>query len=70
MYNIHGLWNVPLVFMFKPGKSESIYRSMWSAIRSLCERCYLTLEPKNVHIDFEAAVYIVLKNAQCMFKIE
>ena len=48
MYNIHGLCNGhygPIVFMLLPGKSESIYRSMRSAIRSLCERPNLTLEP-------------------------
>ena len=35
LYNIHGLYTgyyVHLVFMLLPGKSESIYRSMWSAI--------------------------------------
>ena len=40
VYNIHGLCNghyVSLVFMLLSGKSESIYHSMWSAIRSLCE---------------------------------
>ena len=55
LYNIHGLCKghyVPLVFMLLPGKSESIYRSMWSAIRSLCERGNLTLEPTTVHIEF------------------
>ena len=57
MYNIHGLCNghyVPLVFMLLPGKSESIYRSMWSATISLCEN--LTLEPTTVHIDFKVHV--------------
>ena len=41
MYSIHGLCNehyVPLVFMLLPGKPESIYHSMLSAVRSLCER--------------------------------
>ena len=28
--------NITLVFMFLPGKTDSIYFSMWSAIRSLC----------------------------------
>ena len=70
MYNIHGLCNghyVPLVFMLLLGKSECIYGSLWSAIRSLFERC-LTLEPTTVHIDFEVAKHTVLKNAQCTFK--
>ena len=53
-----------------PRKSESIYCSMWSAIRSLCERRNLTLEPTTVHIDFEVAMYTVLKNAQYTFKNE
>ena len=73
MYNIHGLCNghyVPLVFMLLPGKSESIYHSMWSAIRSLCERCNFTFGPTTVHIDFKVVVHIVLKNAQCMLKNE
>ena len=56
--------------MLLPVKSESIYRSMWSAIRSLCERCDLTLEPTTVHIDFEVAMHTVLKKAQCTFKNE
>ena len=37
MYNINGLCSghyVPLAFVLLPGKSESIYGSMWSAIRS------------------------------------
>ena len=69
----HGLCNVhyvPLVIMLLPGKSESIYHSMWSAIRSLCERCNLTFEPTPVHIDFEVAMHTVLKNAHCTFKNE
>ena len=51
--NVH---YVPLVFMLLPGKSESIYHSMRSAIRSLCERRGLTLEPTTVHKDFEVAM--------------
>ena len=58
---------VPLVFM--PGKSESVYHSMCSAIRSLCERQNLTLEPTTVHIDYEVAMHTVLKNVQCTFEI-
>ena len=73
MYNIHGLCNrqyVPLVFMLLPGKSESIYCSIWSAIKSLFERHNLTLEPTTVHIEFEVAKHTVLKNAQSIFKNE
>ena len=65
--------------MLLPGKSESIYHvkwhstlpfSMWSAIRSLCERCELTLVPTTVLKDFEVDMHTVLKNAQCTFKNE
>ena len=75
MYNVHGLCNehylfVPLVSMLLPGKSESIYRRMWSAIRSFCDIRNLTLGPTNVQIEFEVAMHIVLKNAQCTFKSE
>ena len=57
--------------MLLPGKSESIYHSMWSAIkRSLSDICNLTLEPTTVHIDFEVAMDTVLKNAQCTFESE
>ena len=66
IYNTHGLCNghfVPLVFMLLPGKSEIIYRSMWSAIRFLCERRNLTID----HIYFEVTIHTVLKNAQCTF---
>ena len=56
--------------MLMPGKSESIYRSMWSAIRTLCERRSLILEPTTIHTDFEVAMHTVLKNAQCTFKNE
>ena len=69
----HGLCNghyVPLVFMLLPGKSESINRSMWSAISSLCKRHILTFKPTTVHIDFEVAMHTVLNNAQCTFKNE
>ena len=59
---------VTLVFMLLPGKSESMYRSMWSAIRPLCEKRSLTCESTTFHIDFEAAMHTVLKNAQCSFK--
>ena len=67
--NGHG---VPLVFRFLPGKSESICRSMWSAIRAICERLNLTVEPTctTVHIDFEVAMHSVHKNSQCTFKNE
>ena len=58
------------MFMLLPGKSESIYRSMWSAIRASCERHNLTLELTTVHVDFEVAMHTVLKNAQCTFKNE
>ena len=71
MYNIQGLCNghyVPVVSMLLPGMSESMYRSMWSAMRSLCERHNLTLQPITVH--FEVATHTVLKNAQCTFKNE
>ena len=47
-----------------PGKPVFIYRSMWNAIRSLCERHNSTLEPTTVHINFEVAMHTVLKNAQ------
>ena len=67
-YALDIMFYVPLVFMLLPGKSESIYRSMWSAIRSLCERRNLTLEPTTMHIDFEVAMHTVLQNAQCTFK--
>ena len=73
MYNIHGLCSghyVPLVFMLLPEKSESIYPSMWSALRSLCGRSNLTLEPTTLHIDFEVTIHTVLKIAQCTFKDE
>ena len=68
MYDIHGLCNrhyVPLVLVLLPGKSESIYCSMWSAVRSFCERRNLTLEPITVHIDFQVVMHTVLKNVQC-----
>ena len=71
MYNIHGLCSghyVPLVFVLLPGKSVSIYSSMWSAIRSLREWRNLTLEPTTVHIDFKVAINTVLNNVQCTFK--
>ena len=58
----------PLVFMLLPRKSENICRSMWSAIRALCESHNLTLEPTTIHIDFEEAMHTVLKNAQCTLK--
>ena len=72
MYIIHELCNehyFPLVFILLPGKSESIYCSMWSAIRSLCERRE-TLEPTTVHIDFEVAMHTLVENTQCTFKNE
>ena len=56
------------MFMLLPGKSQSIYCSVWSAIRSFCDIRNLTLEPTNVHIDFEIAMHTVLMNAQCTFK--
>ena len=61
---------VPIVLVLLPGKSDIIYRygSLWSAIRSLCERHNSTLEPTTVHINFEVAMHTVLKNAQCTFK--
>ena len=61
---------VPFVLVFLPGKSDIIYHSMWSAIRSSCERHNSTLEPTTVHINFEVAMHTVLKNAQCTFKNE
>ena len=59
---------VPFVLVFLPGKSDIIYRSMWSAIRCLCEIHNSTIEPPTVHINFEVAMHTVLKNAQCTFK--
>ena len=73
MYNIHGLCNehyVPIVFMLLPGKLESIYCSMWSAIRYLWERRNCTLGPTTIHIDFGVEMHTVLKNAQCTYKNE
>ena len=75
MYNIHVnvLCNehyVPIVLILLSGKLESIYCSMWSAIKSLWERRNLTLGPTTFHIDFEVAIHTVLKNAQCTFKNE
>ena len=66
--NIHGLCNghyIPSGFMLLPGKSESIYRSICSAIRSVCERRDLPLEPTAV---LKVAMHTVLNNAQCTFK--
>ena len=46
MYNIHGLENghyVPLVFTLLSGKSELVYRKMWTSVASLCKglrSCY------------------------------
>ena len=59
---------VPFVLVVLPGKSDIIYRSMWSTKNSLCQRHNSTLEPTTVHINFEVAMYTVLKNAQCTFK--
>ena len=73
MHNINSLCNryyVPLVFRMLPGKSESIYRSMWSAIRSLCERRDFTIEPTAILKYFEEYMHTVLKNAQSTFKNE
>ena len=61
---------VSLVFIMLSGKTESIYRTMWSAIRSLCERNNLLLKSTSVHMDFEVAIDTMLKNAQCTFKNE
>ena len=41
---------VPFVLVFLPGKSDIIYRSMWSDIRSLSEIHNSTSEPTTVHI--------------------
>ena len=61
---------VPFVLVFLPGKSDIIYCtcSMWSVIRSLCEKHNSTLEPTTFHITFEVAMHTVLTNAQCTFK--
>ena len=68
---LYTIWTICcFCVIFLPGKSGIIYRSMWSAIRSLCERHNSTLEPTTVHINFEVAMHTVLENAQCTFKNE
>ena len=69
LYNIYGHY-VPIVLVLLVGKSDIIYRSIRSAIRSFCERHISTFEPTTVHINFEVAMHIVLKNAKCTFKNE
>ena len=53
MYNIHGLRNghyVPLVFTLLSGKSELVYRKMWTSVTSLCKGLDLNLSPETIHI--------------------
>ena len=65
MYNIHGLKNehyVPLVFTLLSGKSEVVYRKMWTSVASLCKGLDLILSPETIHIDFEVAMHNVLRD--------
>ena len=65
MYNIHGLKNghyVSLVFTLLSGKSELVYRKMWTLVASLCKGLDLNLSPETIHIDFEVAMHNVLRD--------
>jgi hypothetical protein len=65
MYNIHGLKNghyVPLVFTLLSGKSELVYRKMWTSVASICKGLDLYLSPETIDIDFEVSMHNVLRD--------
>jgi hypothetical protein len=55
MYNIY-------VFTLLSGKSESVYRKMWTSVASLFKGLDLNLSPETIHIDFEVAMHNVLRD--------
>jgi hypothetical protein len=44
------------------GKSELVYRKMWTSAASLCKGLDLNLSPETIHFDFEVAMHNVLRD--------
>ena len=58
LYVIHGCVNghyMPLVFCLLMGKSEDLYKHVWSSIRDRCATLGLVFQPNCVNFDFEIA---------------
>ena len=60
LYTLHGFKNgnyVPLIYCLLPGKSENVYRVMWSHIIDICSKSGKVISCKNFHVDFEFSVH-------------
>lgn len=63
LYSIHGMKNghfIPLVFALLPGKTEEIYRLMWTSLINICSSKNLVIKVPVIHVDFEYAMYKIL----------
>ena len=64
LYTLHGFKNgnyVPLIYCLLPGKSENVYRVMWSHIIDICSKSGKVISCKNFHVNFEFSVHKVIK---------
>ena len=52
---------VPLICRLPLGKSENVYRIMWSHIIDICSKLEKVISCKNFHVDFEFSVHNVIQ---------
>jgi hypothetical protein len=72
LYTIHGYKNsqyIPLVFALLPNKSSAVYCHMWKFILEKCGEFNLTFEPKEIFVDFEKSMHIVIRETFPLVKI-
>jgi hypothetical protein len=73
LYTLHGFKNgnyAPLIYSLLPGKSENVYRVMWSHIIDICSKSGKVISCKNFDVDFEFSVHNVIKEyfPDCVLK--